>query len=82
MGLSDYQSPDRIREYQNLNVSVIPKMNCENHLIHLQIDQFTVVLTMSNAKRLAFILQQTIDEIDDEVDNRALSWLKDYTEIG
>ncbi len=83
MGQSSYNvSPPMIREQQNLDITVVPKMNCEHHLIHLQIDQFTVVLTLANAKRLAISLRATIDEVNDEVDNKAMAWLKDYHEVG
>ena len=82
MSLSDYLSPPIITEYENLAVSIVSKMNCEKHLIHLQIGEFTIVLTLANAKRLLISLRGTIDEVDDEVDNRALTWLKDYHEVG
>lgn len=67
MRLSDFESPPMTREEQNVGITVIPKMNCEHHLIHIQIGQSTTILTLTNAGLLAKSLQATIDEIDDEV---------------
>lgn len=82
MRVSDYASPTMVREHKNLALSVVSKMNCTNHLIQVQVGQFTVDLPLNSAKWLARSLQSTIDEVDDTVENRALAHLKNYKENG
>ncbi len=83
MRLSDYRSPPpQTKEYENLELSVTPKMNCKNHLIQVQIGQFTVDLSLNSATWLFISLQETLKDIDDAVGKRALDHLKNYTENG
>ncbi len=82
-GLSSYESPEIYGKPEDLAIVVVPKMNCENHLIHLKIGQFTVVLSMANAKNLMWTLRRTIEDIEGKAENRrALASLKDYHEVG
>ncbi len=83
MGLSSYESPEIYGKPEDLVIAVIPKMNCEDHLIHLKVGQLTVVLSMVNAKNLMRMLRGTIEDIEGKAEGRrALASLKDYHEVG